>query len=451
MCPSCFFDSVGTEGKPASTGSKQVQMINRLKTTVKGSLRVAQTTQVLAKTGVSWLLGHRPPPARLLRQTFEQLGTTYVKLGQFIASSPSLFPETFVEEFQHCLDNTTPLPFPIIEKVLREELHKPLHMIFSEIDPTPLASASIAQVHAARLVSGEPVVIKVQKPGVDNILLTDLNFLYVGAKVLEKIAPHLSMASLSGVVEEIQKSMLAECDFYQEAQNIADFNDFLAETGNTEVVAPMVYKEASSLRVLTMERFYGVPFTNLEQVKQFSPDPQYSLITAMNTWFSSLLLGKAFHADVHAGNLMVLQDGRIGFIDFGIVGRVRSQTWAAVSHFIQAITDNDYLGMAKAMVGIGVTQETVNIDALADDIQNLYAAMDNLNQPSSFSGSLPTHDNSINKVMINLVGIGKRYGIHFPREFALLLKQILYFDRYVQLLAPDANLYSDHRLVMLPA
>ncbi len=430
---------------------KQVQMINQLKDTLKGAARIAKTTQVIGKTGINWLLGVRPPAPQLLRETFEQLGTTYIKLGQFIASSPSLFPDAYVEEFQHCLDNTPPLPFSVIEKVLQEELHKPLHLIFSEINPVPLASASIAQVHAARLVSGESVVIKVQKPGVGNILLTDLNFLYVGAKILEKITPHLHMASLSGIVEEIQQSMLAECDFYQEAKNIEEFNRFLAETGNTEVVAPTVFKEASSLRVLTMERFYGVPFTDLEKIKQFSVDPQYSLITAMNTWFSTLLLGYSFHADVHAGNLMVLEDGRIGFIDFGIVGRVRSQTWAAISHFIQAITDSDYLGMAQAMLGIGVTKEEINIDALADDIQNLYAAMDKMHQPTNFSAQFPLQDKAVNKVMIDLIGLGKRYGIHFPREFALLLKQILYFDRYVQLLAPDTNLYSDKRLVMLPA
>lgn len=417
-------------------------MINQLKDAVKGAARIAQTTGVVGRVGINWLLGVRPSTPELLRQTFEQLGTTYIKLGQFIASSPSLFPDAYVEEFQQCLDNTPPLSFSIIEKVLREELQKPLCLIFSEIDPIPLASASIAQVHAARLVSGESVVIKVQKPGVENILLTDLNFLYVGAKILEKITPHLQMASLSDVVEEIQKSMLAECDFYQEAENIEEFNAFLAETGNTQVVAPKVFKEASSLRVLTMERFYGVPFTDLEKIKQFSPDPQYSLITAMNTWFSTLLLGHAFHADVHAGNLMVLRDGRIGFIDFGIVGRIRPQTWAAVSHFLQSITANNYLGMAQAMLGIGITKEDIRVEDLAEDIRQLYDSME---------GAYPSAQNhSVNKVMMNLVGVGKRYGIHFPREFALLLKQILYFDRYVQLLAPDSNLYSDQRLVMLP-
>jgi predicted unusual protein kinase regulating ubiquinone biosynthesis (AarF/ABC1/UbiB family) len=411
-------------------------------------VRIAKTLKVLSETGVGWLLGDRPPAPQLLRKTFERLGTTYIKLGQFIASSPSLFPDEYVNEFQHCLDNTPALPFSTIKDVLKSELKQPLHTLFSDISPTPLASASIAQVHAAKLITGEDVVIKVQKPGVNHILLTDLNFLYLSAKLLELIAPRLQVASLSEIVDEMQKSMLAECDFHQEAQNIADFQAFLDETHNTEVVVPKVYPHASSLKVLTMERFFGISFTDLEKVKQYSPDPQYSLITAMNTWFSTLLLGKPFHADVHAGNLLILENGKVGFIDFGIVGKIRSETWASITLFIDAITHSDYLGMANAMVGIGVTQSEINIDALADDIQQIYENMDQLQNTTTHGQAI--NDNDINQVMTNIIYVGKQYGIHFPREFALLLKQVLYFDRYVQLLAPDMGFYSDKRLMMMP-
>ncbi|HEX4940072.1 MAG TPA: AarF/UbiB family protein, partial [Candidatus Kapabacteria bacterium] len=252
---------------------------NRLVAGVKGALRIAQTTRVLAQTGIEWLKGDRPPTPKLLRQTFERLGTTYIKLGQFIASSPSIFPDSYVEEFQLCLDKTTPIPFHIMKRVMEKEMGKSLETIFAEIDPVPLASASIAQVYAAKLVTGEDVVVKVQKPGVEDVLLTDLNFLYVGAKVLEYFVPNLSMASLSAIVEEIQKGMLAECDFYQEAANIEAFQKFLRETGNDQAVAPKVFKQASTMRVLTMERFYGVPFTDLESIQHIVEDPEAVLIT----------------------------------------------------------------------------------------------------------------------------------------------------------------------------
>jgi len=164
---------------------------------IKGAFRIGQTVSVLGRTGINWLRGDRPPTPRLLRQTFESLGATYIKLGQFIASSPTFFPKEYVEEFQHCLDRTPNLPFGVIKRIIREELGRPLEEVYSEIDPVALASASIAQVHAARLVSGEEVVIKVQKPGVENILLTDLNFLYLSARMLETLAPKLSWTSMS--------------------------------------------------------------------------------------------------------------------------------------------------------------------------------------------------------------------------------------------------------------
>lgn len=423
--------------------------IEKLNLGIKGALRIAQTASVLARTGLDWVRGDRPPAPKLLRETFEKLGTTYIKLGQFIASSPSVFPDEYVEEFQLCLDKTTPVPFALMKQVLEQELGKSLHTVFADIDPVPLASASIAQVYAAKLISGEDVVIKIQKPGVENILLTDLNFLYLGARVLEYFVPNLAMASLSDIVDEIQKGMLAECDFFQEAKNIEDFQHFLQSTGNQDAIAPHVYKHASTMRVLTMERLYGVPFTDLDSVRHHTESPENTLITAMNTWFASLLFCESFHADVHAGNLLVLQDGRIGFIDFGIVGRIKPSTWSSVSDFIAAIGQEDYQGMADAMVGIGMTDHAVDTVKLAQDIENLYASMDRM-MPTNTVDINNINEQEINRVMLDLVGLGKRHGIHFPREFALLLKQLLYFDRYVRLLALDGNIYMDDRLNIQP-
>ncbi|PIE42626.1 MAG: kinase [Gammaproteobacteria bacterium] len=397
-------------------------------------------------------MGERPPTPRLLRETFEKLGTTYIKLGQFIASSPSVFPEEYVEEFQLCLDKTSPVPFSVMEKVLEKELGKSIGTIFADIDPVPLASASIAQVYAAKLVTGEDVVIKIQKPGVKDVLLTDLNFLFVGAKVLEMFVPNLAMASLSAIVEEIQKGMLEECDFYQEAKNIEDFENFLTSTGNPDAVAPKVYRHASTMRVLTMERLYGVPFTDLDSVRHVTEQPELALITAMNTWFASLLFCESFHADVHAGNLLVLKDGKIGFIDFGIVGRIKPDTWKSVSKFIATIGQEDYLGMAEAMLGIGMTDHDVDVEHLAKDIENLYNNMDNMvpNDMTDMADLAAINEHEVNRIMLDLVSLAKRHGIHFPREFALLLKQLLYFDRYVRLLALEGNIYMDDRLNVQP-
>ena len=415
--------------------------------TLKGSLRVAQTSSVLAKTGTKWLVGQRPPNPKLLRNVFEELGATYIKLGQFIASSPTFFPKDYVEEFQNCLDKTKPFPFTIARKIIEQELGRTLDEVYAYVDPVPLASASIAQVHAAKLITGEDVVIKIQKPGVENVLLTDLNFLYVSARLIEFIAPKLSWTSLSGVVEEIQRTMMEECDFLKEAKNLQEFADFLKDTENNDVIVPKVYEQASAMKVLTMERFYGVPLTDLDTIRKYCDDPEKTLITAMNTWFSSLTKCRFFHADVHAGNLMVLTNGKIGFIDFGIVGRINPGTWEAVSDFMSTIMIGDFTGMADAMIRIGVTDDTVDTDDLATDLKRVFKKLDVM--VPDYNAIASQGEDDVNNILMDMVKVGEDNGIHFPREFALLLKQFLYFDRYVHVLAPEMDMFVDDRLNLL--
>ena len=417
--------------------------------TARGGLRILETLGGVGRQGLNWMLGDRPPVPALLRTTFESLGTTYIKLGQFIASSPSIFPEEYVEEFQRCLDRTPALPFHYIRETIEKELGGSLESLYQSVDPKPLASASIAQVHAAKLKNGQDVVIKVQRPGVRNVLLTDFNFLYFAARVTERLAPGLSRSAISGVIEELQAGMLEECDFIKEAHNLQAFNAFLRDTGNTSAVAPDPVMTHTTGKVLTMERFFGVPLTDMNVLRQYTDDPAETLISALNTWFSSLMLCDFFHADVHAGNLMLLEDGRVGFIDFGIVGRIRREAWDGMAKFFDAIGRGDIRQMAEAMAIIGMTREEVDVAALARDIESLQGALGQVD-PSALVQA-DRNDKEVNRLLMDLVKIGEGHGIRFPREFALLLKQFLYFDRYVQVLAPEMDMFSDNRVDMFGA
>lgn len=410
----------------------------------KNSVRMAETALVLGQAGLGWLLGHRPPAPRLLRETFERLGTTYIKLGQFIASAPSIFPAEYVEEFQYCLDRTPPVAFSDIKRILKEQYGRDPSEVFRRIEEKPLASASIAQVHEAELHDGRVIVLKVQKPGVRDIILTDLNFLFIASRLLEWFVPGMERTSISAIIEDLQKTMMEECDFLHEARNLKEFREFLDRTGIDFATAPAVYEELSGPRVLAMERLYGVSLTDLDSIRKYSKDPEQTLVQALNVWFLSLMACDFFHADVHAGNLLVLEDGRIGFIDFGIVGRISKEIWSGMDQLMQGMNAQDYRQMAEAMTKIGAADRDVDVDVFANDLKTIFESMQRMETAAFRSGQVDEME--INHLVLSLSEAGRKNGIKFPREFALLIKQFLYFDRYIKILAPKMNMFQDARI-----
>ena len=410
---------------------------------LKGGMRMAQTFGKVYPQALKLLFGWRKPSAKEVRELFESLGVTYIKFGQLIASSPSIFPKEYVDEFQTCLDQTTSVPFYQIREIVEADLGRPLSQVYSSFDYKPLASASIAQVHAATLLNGEDVVVKIQKPGVETIVTTDMNAVFLMTRLMEIIVPKMDKDSISGLVSELYQAMIDECDFVKEANNLTEFAAFLSRTENPYVIVPKPYAKATSKRVLTMERLYGVALTSPDAFKQCKSDPAVSLFNALNTWFASLDQCEFFHADLHSGNILLLDDGRVGFIDFGMVGRIPPKAWQAMTDFFAAINNQDYKLMAESMVAVGMTKVDVNITALASDIENLFAPqfeqMNNYNAPN----------NDVEKLLSELGAVASNYGIRFPRAFTLVVKQFLYFDRYMQILAPGHNVFSDDRIDLL--
>lgn len=424
-------------------------VIDDIVNVVQSSIRVADTARIFTKNSLKFIgnsSSETRSMAQLLRKSFEELGATYIKLGQLIASATGLFPKEYVEEMQLCLDQVSPVHFETVKKILEEEFKDGYNKVFLFIDEKPLASASIAQVHAATLVTGEDVVIKVQRPGIEVKLNADLNLLYVSAYVFEKIASNSARASLTGIVKDFHSSIMEEVDFLKEAKNIEEFDDFLSTIGQSQVMVPKVYHQASTKKVLTMQRLHGVALTDLQSIKRLVKDPEKTLILALNTWFQSLMFCGFFHADVHAGNLMVLEDGRLAFIDFGIVGRIKQNIWNALLDLVDGFGHNDYTKIAIALVEMNATDQEIDIKNFAKQLESVFTEFNKLGE--SIEKSADIGEAQINELMIQLVQASEENGLKIPREFGLLFKQMLYFDRYIRLLAPELNIADANKVQM---
>lgn len=427
-----------------------MDIFSNLRLGFNGTLRTLDSGRVLTtKLGqILWELirGNRKPELAVrTREAFEELGATYIKLGQFMASAPSLFPEDFTREMEKCLDSVRPMPFWEIRKMVESELGGKISDHFQFFDETPIASASISQVHGAITKSGFDVVVKVQRPDIETTLQTDMSLIYLATLLFSKVDPALSASGLTDIVKDFHDSILLETDFYQEAKNIEEFEQYLISSEETRAKVPRVFHELTTKRVLTMERLYGVPLTDLESIRKYSNHPQETLMNALNIWFASLGDSGMFHADVHAGNLLLLKDGKIGFIDFGIVGRISRDVWAGLMLFMNGIGSGDAPMMAKGLVLMDSTAKGIDEERFARDLGRVLKEMEDIAQKVQGQDISNLDEDKLNRIMFDIADISKRNGLKIPREFGLLIKQMLYFDRYVKILAPEMDLIRDQK------
>ena len=371
-----------------------------------------------------------------VRLAFEDLGPTYLKLAQLVASSQGLFPEAYCKEFGKTLDRVRAFPFEEVERIVAAELGGAPERFFQSIDRAPLASASIAQVHAARLLDGSEVVLKVQRPDIERRIHADVRILRVGAQLLS-LLPRLELANPVGIVDDFARTLDEELDFQREAANLDEFNRIMVALGHSDVRAPRVEHPLTTRRLLTMERFRGVRVDDIEAVRARTRDPEERLLHGLHAWFQCLMHYGFFHGDVHAGNLMLLDDASLGFLDFGIIGRFEEKTRHQITDYIVAFATGDYRALARTMQAMGSVAVGIDLDAMARDLERAYAPMLKL----SFG------DLNYAELLPSILRVSYKHQMRLPREFVLVTKQMLYFDRYAKLLAPRLNVFSDPRLV----
>jgi predicted unusual protein kinase regulating ubiquinone biosynthesis (AarF/ABC1/UbiB family) len=377
--------------------------------------------------------------AREARDAFAELGPTYVKLAQLIASSPGLFPEVLSEELRTLLDRVPPISYDDVRDVIRAELGDEPSKIFARFDPDPLASASIAQVHTAELLDGTDVVVKIQRPGIRDRLAADLRILMRLARILERTSAKGRMANPIAVVEDFAATLSEELNFVVEARSMETFDANLRAFGkNDNVRVPMAHWPLTTTRVLTMERIHGYKIDDLAELQTTGWDLGGALKRGVRAWLETALEHGFFHGDVHAGNLMLDTDGNVTFLDFGICGHFDDETREIVRRGLPALlVSGDFEAVAQAIFDMGAVLNPTSLEESAKDIAEIVEPI--LGRPLS--------EISYGQVLIDIVRIGTRYEVRLPRELVLVAKQLLYFERYAKLMAPDWAILADPELL----
>jgi ubiquinone biosynthesis protein len=371
--------------------------------------------------------------SRRLRQAAERLGPTYIKLGQIISAGEGLFPEELVREFKRCRDQVPPEPWEVVRAVIEEDLGRPLEQVFAAVDPRPLAAASIAQVHAATLATGEPVVVKVQRPAVAALVRADLRVMSWIAPLLVGRIPVAALANPPALVELFADTITEELDFRLEAENMLDTAGVLAELGQRSMVVPRPHPTLVTRRVLVMERLSGFAFDDVAGMKAAGVDPAAVVRAQMVAFLEGALLCGVFHGDLHGGNLFVLPDGRTALLDHGITGRLDEPRRLAFLRVLVGGVTNDVRGQLAALRDLGALPADADLDALIRDLR--------LDRPPVDPTTL-TPDELVQEVK-DLVKALLSSGARMPKELMLYVKNMVFLDGAIARLAPDLDLFAE--------
>ena len=260
--------------------------------------------------------------SRRLRIAFGTLGPTYIKLGQILSSGDGIFPEEIVSQFRLLRDRVPPVSFDDVRRIVEAELASPIEATFAEFDRAPIAAASIAQVHGARLLSGESVVVKVQRPDVAELVRRDLAAMSFFAPFLVGRIPVAALANPPALIELFAETIVEELDFRLEAANMLDVGHVLAVTDQRSIIVPRPHPRLVTRRMLVMERLDGFAWDDVEGMRAFGIDTTAVLRAEMISFLEGAMLYGVFHGDLHGGNLFVRPDGRVALLDFGITGRL---------------------------------------------------------------------------------------------------------------------------------
>ncbi|WP_250563870.1 ABC1 kinase family protein [Sphaerisporangium fuscum] len=420
-----------------------IELVRSLRGRVVRSRRYFSIVRILARHGLGpYLRGRRPDLeaasgrarlARSLRLALDEAGVTFVKLGQILSTRPDLLPAEFVDELALLQDKAAPAPWEEVERVLAAELPGPVEEVFEEFDRRPLASASIAQVYAARLRSGERVVIKVQRPGITEVVERDLDIVARLAQTLDDRTRWARALGVRDLAHGFAEALREELDFRVEAANMAAV---AAASPGTAVHVPVPHTPLCGRRVLVMERLEGTPLAAVAAAEGAgsAAEPAALARTLLDALLRQIMLDGVFHADPHPGNIMVLADGRLGLLDFGSVGRLDASLRASIQMLLLAMDRGDPLGVSDALLEVVPRPDEIDEQRLERELGRFMAR--HLNGGGPVAGP---------RLFTDLLRIVSGHGLSVPPEVAAVFRTLATVEGTLTRLDPRFDLMAEAR------
>ncbi len=365
-------------------------------------------------------------PERILH-VLEELGPSFVKLGQIMSIRKDLLPEEYIEQLSKLQDEVPPFPFEQVEEVIEVEFTKTIENLFATFNKKPLASASIGQVHQATLKSGEQVVVKIQRPGIKEKIETDLEILFNIARFVENRTATGKHYRPVDIVEEFAQSVRNELDYMAEGRNAERIASmFVNDDG---VIIPGVYWEFTSRRVLVLEFVEGIKISNHTALDNAGVDKRKIAKIVVNAMLKQAFEEGFFHGDPHPGNLTVLSSDQVAFLDFGQVGRIDDWLRERFSDLILALISQSVNGIVRSMLKLGAIERHVNMQALKKDVARI---------KGKYYG-MPMSEIKVGEALNEMLQLSYKYRIRVSPEITLLIKSLMTLEALVQELDPKLS------------
>ncbi|MBF0362267.1 MAG: AarF/ABC1/UbiB kinase family protein [Oligoflexia bacterium] len=354
-----------------------------------------------------------------LKKAFEELGPTFIKLGQLLSTRDDMFNSAFIEEMKKLLDQVKGIPFPEAKKAIEESIGKKLEDVFKNVDSTAIGTASIGIVYKGELLSGEQVVIKIRRPNIEKVIKTDISILLFLADKLESVSEEIKHLGITRIIDDFAHTLQNELDFNLECMNCEKLKQNIARVDTESIFhLPKMYKEYGRENLIVMEYLDGIYFSRIQEIKPYIHIIEPKLIKGIKIFVNSLLEDGFFHADLHGGNFLFLKNQQIGIIDFGLVGSIQRRGRVNLISILYALVTYDYENLAYEFLEVAEYDTIPDIDVLTLDIKRCV---------EPFIG-LTVRQMNFSKILGTVIKTLSKHGIYLPRDWFVVFRAMMVID-----------------------